>query len=383
MKKNLPMVRLSDKERLIVQYIVGQLEAAYRNSAGKPVYARNMDQVIKDIFGIKKFTKTLARARVNEGLMIQLMKTMDTETLWRITRSKEHYGLLCSLVALDHQIVKMGKRYNNMLEMEPGERPVNKMKKLAKNIKKSKKMYRSCIRTFTEIFEIEKVSKDGGTNDLMNNLANWLDRHDRDDDIFSFDYEDYGYSGDVLDSMDAFVSKKMRTKKNPRANVRVGALDLFDNSDDIFSDDEYEDDEEDDEEDDSIDADGLARAILKACGGDTDVASRLVSQLKNGGGRSSQRSRVNPDLEAILDTIKDGFGDMADAMNGIYDMLSGEQQGSGDDGYFVEHIPGRPVPTGELSREDIIRMSNPETEDTVNGETGDDSQNPPYPTSSN
>ena len=73
MAKNGLMVRLSDKERLIVQYIVNQLESAYRNTSGKPVYARNMDQVMKDIFGIKKFTKTLAKAKMNEGMMIQLM----------------------------------------------------------------------------------------------------------------------------------------------------------------------------------------------------------------------------------------------------------------------------------------------------------------------
>lgn len=356
--KNLPMVRLSDKERLIVQYIVGQLEAVYRNSAGKPVYARNMDQVMKDIFGIKKFVKTLARARVNEGLMIQLMKALDTETLWRITRSKEHYGLLCSLVALDHQIVKMGKRYNNLLQMAQAERPLNKMKKLAKNIKKSKKMYRACVRTFTDIFEIEKVSKDGGTNEIIDNLSSWLDRHDRDDDIFSFDGE-YGYDGDVLDSMDAFVSKKMQRKNSRQRPTRVGALDIFDDHDsDIFSDydDEGDDYDDPDDEDETPDTNRLIRAILNACGGDSDRAAKLVSKIAD----SKNGSSVNPDLVAILDTIKDGFADMTDAMNGIYDMLGGEHD-EPEYSYASESpAPGRPVPTGELTREDILRMSSSE-----------------------
>ena len=130
--KNVPMVRLSDKERLIVNYIVGQLERAYRNAAGKPVYARNMDQVMRDIFGIKKFCKTLQKARNNEAIMIELMKALDTETLWRICRSKEHYRLFCSLIAMDHQIVKMGKKLNAMADIEPTERPTRKIRKLMK-----------------------------------------------------------------------------------------------------------------------------------------------------------------------------------------------------------------------------------------------------------
>ena len=137
----MPMVRLSNKERLIVGYIVTQLERAYRNTAGKAVYARNMDQVMKDIFGMKKFCKTLAKATHNEAILIELMKALDTETLWKICRSKEHYRLFCSLIAMDHTIVKMGKKLNSYAEMAPTERPTRKVRKLMKELKRYKKMY--------------------------------------------------------------------------------------------------------------------------------------------------------------------------------------------------------------------------------------------------
>lgn len=366
-RKNLPMVRLSDKERLIVQYITNQLEMAYRNSAGKPVYARNMDQVIKDIFGIKKFTKMLSRARTNETLMIQLMKAMDTETLWRICRSKEHYGLLCSLVALDHQIVKMGKRYNRMLEMDPTERPIRKMKKTAKEIKRAKKMYRSCVRTLRDIFDIKKVSKDTGTSGIMDNLANWLDRHDADDDIFSFGDYGFDYGDDALESMDAYVSQKLKKKSSRRpANVKYGALDLFDGgSDSNFLDDDEDDydDEDEEEEDDDAKLQRLADLVAQRAGYPARVAPK------------QQQSVLDPNIMAILDTIKEGFGELSNSMNGIYDMLTGEDDEYEDADMVTNTTNPRPSPR-PLTVQEMMDLSNPpeDEEETGDGPNEDDAQ---------
>lgn len=372
-RKNLPMVRLSDKERLIVQYITNQLEMAFRNSAGKPVYARNMDQVIKDIFGMKKFTKTLNRARTNEPLMIQLMKAMDTETLWRICRSKEHYGLFCSLVALDHQIVKMGKRYNRMLEMDPAERPIKKMKKLAKEIKRAKKMYRNCVRTFREIFDIKKISKETGTSGLLDNMSNWLDRHDADDDIFSFGDFEYGYGEDALESMDAYVNQKMRKKKSRRASsgVQYGALDLFNHGSGDFMDEEDEyDDEDDDYDDDDEDEDDKLNRLADL------VAQRAgisVPTQKSSGG-------VDPSVMAILNTIKEGFGELSDSMNGIYDILTGDDEDEEPESdtitFPVQNTNGTRRPTPRpMTMEEMMEISNPPEEEEKEAPSNPDDQN--------
>ena len=357
MAKNGLMVRLSDKERLIVQYIVNQLESAYRNTSGKPVYARNMDQVMKDIFGIKKFTKTLAKAKMNEGMMIQLMKTLDTETLWRITRSKEHFGLLCALVALDHKIVKMGKNYNKMLEMEPAQRPVRKMRKLAKQIKKGHKMYRTCVKTFRDIFDIEKVSKSAGANGLMDVLSNWLDRHDQDDDIFSFGDYDYEYSAEAIDSMDAYVNQRMK-KKSTRRPVREGALDIFSDHDDVFDD---EDDDEpygydDDDDDGPSDMDRLADAIARKMGMSAPPPT----------GPAPNSGLVDPNILAILNTIKDGFEKLSGDMEDIYDLLSDDGEDAPEEENFMGNAPraGRPTPSHtEMSVDELVAAENPEEPD--------------------
>lgn len=228
-------VRLSDKERIIVRYIVSQLETAYRNSAGKPVYARNMDQVMNDIFGVKKFTKTLERGRYNEAIMIGLMRQLDAATMWQICRSKEHYKLLCTLVALDAYIVDKRKKFDKMLQLEPTDRPTKKMRKLKSQAKKAAKLYKACIKTFRDVFDIKKVSSGGG--EMFDILNDWLDDHTGGDDIF-FDM-DRGFSVDDVESMDEYI--RGRRGGGRRSNGSALGLDfdsgdeddLLDDGDDI------------------------------------------------------------------------------------------------------------------------------------------------------
>lgn len=339
-----PVVRLSSKERMIVQYITGQLEAAYRNTAGKPVYAKNMDQVMKDIFGIKKFTKTLEKARYNEQLMISLMKRLDTETLWQITRSKEHYKLLCTLVALDKQIVSEQKRYEKMANMEPAERPTRKMRKIAKDVKRKKKAYKQCVKTFRNIFDIEKIDKDD-SDSILDSLNDWLDRHDTDDDIFyGMGYDSFDM--DAIESMDAYVrkasSKKGGKKRTP---VREGALDIFDHR---FDDDDDEEDifEDDDDGDESAE-DRLMRKLLQRLGYDGEPDED----------DSSDDDDVEADdtTTAILKTIRDGFtkmsdsiGELANSVDNLYDVMTED-----DD----EPQSSIPVPTAPKSVADYMNIS--------------------------
>lgn len=255
-KRNLPMVRLSDKERLVVSHVAQQLARVYRNTSGKPIYARNMDQVMKDIFGVKKFCKTLEKASRNEAIMIELMKALDIETLWKICRSKEHYRLLCTLVAMDNQIVKTGRKLNRMADMEPTERPTRKIKKTMKELKRSKKMYRECVKTFRSIFDIERV--DQKSNSMYDFLSDWLDRNEGGDDYF--DFGSYGsFDDDAIESMDEYVRNHSKKKGSSNRPVMEGALGIFDKDDsnpfDAFNSDLSDlDEEEDEEEDDKIDA---------------------------------------------------------------------------------------------------------------------------------
>lgn len=333
-----PMVRLSDKERLIVTYITKQLEMAYRNTSGKPVYARNMDQVMKDIFGIKKFCKTLERARHNEAIMIELMKALDTETLWKICRSKEHYRLLCTLVATDHQIVKMGKKLNNMADMEPTERPTRKIKKLMKDLKRSKKMYRTCVKTFQDIFDIEKVNKKGDS--MMDYLSDWLDRNDNDSDFF-YDFDDYGFNDSAIESMDEYIRSKTSSRRKKRPASAYGALDLFGSSDQLDDDlPGFDSDEEDEDEEDDTD----------------ERLTEILEYLKRrNGSTQSTSSTSSDDMRQVVELISKGFDKLADGLNNLYDVLVEDEDEPDNVPMDLGNTPSGNGPVNSI--QDMIAMS--------------------------
>ena len=329
-KNAAPLIRMSSKEKMIVSYICERLEMAYRNTAGKAVYARNMDQVMKDIFGVKKFTKTLQRARYNETLMIQLMKKLDTETLWQITRSNEHYKLLCTLVALDSQIVEKAKKLNKYQNLDGPERPTRKMRKLEKEIKRSKKMYKQVVKTFRDIFDIQKVDTDHPSA-ILDTLSDWLDRHEVDDDIF-YGLDDYGaYGFDAIESMDAYVRNM---SKKPRANqrVQVGALGL--DRDSSFDDDEYDDDDilDDDDGNITLTRDELQRIVAMAGKGQLHLAE------EDDGDEDDGDEIGGSGIDRLIATINRGFTKMSESIDGLYDMLDGDEDDE-DEGFDIPADP--------------------------------------------
>lgn len=373
MKRRTPMptVRMSKEEKIIVGYITERLEMAYRDTRGKAVYARSMDQVMNDIFGMKKFTKTLTRARYNESLMISLMKTLDTETLWAITRSKEHYRLLCTLVAMDHYIVKLGKKYNRMAETDLADRPTNKMRKTAKEIKRCKKMYKDCIKAFRDIFEIEKV--DDKKSSIFESLESWLERHDGNDDIF-YGYGDL-YDSTTIESMDEYIASHSK-KGGKRARApKEGALDILHGSN--FMDTGYGYDEDDEDEDDLSDSDTmdyLVEKIVERVGkrlnidmDDEDVSPRRGRSTGYSYGDDQDDEDDDDDssiakaLNRLATSINDGFGRLSNEILGLYDVMTEEEEEDGGpvDGDLeeVSYEISRPTPSRVVDQVNRPRTS--------------------------
>lgn len=362
--KNVPMVRLSDKERLIVNYIVGQLERAYRNAAGKPVYARNMDQVMRDIFGIKKFCKTLQKARNNEAIMIELMKALDTETLWRICRSKEHYRLFCSLIAMDHQIVKMGKKLNAMADMEPTERPTRKIRKLMKELKRYRKMYKNCVSTMQDVFEIEKVTKRGDS--MYDFMSDWLDRNDGDADFYDFDGYGMTFSESAIESMDEYVYSKTKARRQNGPRPTTGALDLG------LDDERYPGygaefaEEEDDDEDDADYEEAYYPTMRK-------------QQPRRGVDPDDKVDTLRNEISDMAAVISDGFERLNDSIGNLYDALANEHEE-----YYEEDMPmSNATHTPPKTIDEMVEYSTARnTGAQVVPETGEPDQNPPETESS-
>ena len=326
-----PALRLSDKDRLIVSYIVRQLEMAYRNSSGKPTYAKNMDQVFRDLFGIKKFTKTLEKARHNEGLMIELMKALDTETLWRITRSKEHYRMLCTLVAVDHEIVRMGKKLNAMADMDISERPTQKMRKLIKQIKKNKKMYKACINTLQDIFNIEKVGKKGGG--MLSFMEDWLDRNEGDGDLFYGDT--WSIDESAIESMDDYIDSISRKRRQRRSN-NGSVLDLNFGGESTFMDDDEDDDLYMDDDYDDRDDEQNVLAYVKKLLDEKELGNRRPP--RNSSHHDDDYDDIRDDMRGMAKIISAGFDRMANSIDNLYGLLTEPEDGDDGDASTISEM---------------------------------------------
>lgn len=392
-------VRMTNQELTIVRYITRQLAGAYCNAAGKPEYARNLDQVMEDIFGIKKFTKTLERGVHDEATMIALMRQLDIDTIWHITRNSNHYRMLCALVAMDSEIVRISKKMDKIVAMEPTERPSGKYQKLRKQLKELRKKYKNTVKTFRDIFEIKKAGS-GSVAGLLDVADDWMDRFSsnrRGDSIFDiFDYDDGAYSAAYgTESMDDYLrrasSKSPKSSRVPRRNG-AGAFGLNqerrppDEDGDSIYDEYFGPDEEDSEveasEDTRLDAvEDAIKAIAEHVGKLTTAVTTGQPMRSTPDPRYSPRPRIVSRPRGFYETeageayeedpqdrVSWAIERNTAAVDKLVGALTGVLGGQTDDesGGFWEspaielRRSGLPDDSDSVSVEEALRMTEPE-----------------------
>lgn len=367
-----PGVRMDSREKVIVAHIVTKLDGVYRNAMGKPEYARSMDQVMKDIWGIKKFCKTLDKAKHNESVMIALMRRLDIGTMWSIVRTPEHYRSLSILVATDHEMIKVKKKYENLMDEVPSQRDSRKIRQLEKRYKKYFKLYKAAVKTFRNLYDIKSVS--AGPEALLNSLESWIEENEYGGDFDIFDGASFGTDTfDTVESMDDYVRKVTGGRKKSRSNTRSegpGAFGLFDNAD---SDDDYDTDgfgstfddgyDEDEEEEKSKDdkllivlssmADNMQKLSDKIDGKNaatTTVMETPVTKV------TVQPKTVDEKLDTLIKTSLDTNVGLNKLTNLLVDAFTQDEEDE-DDGGEADYSPnsfGRPI-----TRETITRTNPP------------------------
>lgn len=209
--------RMSNDDLTLVNFIVKRLLMTYCDDTGKPVYARSMNRVMEDLFGVKKFTKVLHRAVRSEPQMIALMKRLGHETMFRMTRNSEHYRMLQALVRIDHEILGLRKKQDKIINLEPSERPSNKYRKLGKQIKRYTKIYNRCVSTMRDVFEIKR-KKGGKIDELLDFATDWRENYGEHDIFYDlFDGGD-GHDNSETESIRDFLRKS--SDKKPRSSNR-------------------------------------------------------------------------------------------------------------------------------------------------------------------
>lgn len=216
--------RMNERELKLVRFIVQKLAGAYCNSSGRPIMARSMNRVMEDVFGVKHFTKWLEKASRSQPEMVKLILALDLNTVWNVTRSKQHYRMLVTLVAMDDQIVKLHKKLDKIAASEPSIRPTKQYRKISAEAKQYEKRYKQCVKLMRDIFDIKKGSS---KNSLLEFATAWRDEMRPDNDYFS--YFDSGYDSgrgafSTTDSMEEFLQSEGRPGR--------GAFGIFSELDD-------------------------------------------------------------------------------------------------------------------------------------------------------
>lgn len=364
--KRTPMVsrgeHMNASELKIVRYISSKLIGLYCDESGRPAYARSMNRVMGDIFGVKKFNKLMEKALRNEQAMIMLMRRLDINTLWSICRNAEHYRLMRTLVLIDDRIVTLRKKTDKIVNMTAADRPTNKYRKLVKEQKTLTKRYNQCIKIIRDIFDI-KSPKGGKSSGLLDYLNDWKRQYGESDSLFSyFDYD--GGSAFGVESMEDFI--RHGDKKGGS-----GAFNLFDTSMDgervgasAFGDDDLFMDDEDGVEggvgEDQIDR--LADAI----------SITIDRKLRDAGINIPATSRStpipvyspNPGQPATMDMLAQMMGQLTSATVRNTDLLKDLIKSLSDDDEGDELYSPREVYSvgseDRVSAYDAIAMSNAE-----------------------
>lgn len=363
--------RMSKQELILVKYVVRQLLSAYTDDRGKPRYARNMNQVMKDIFGVKGFSKSLERGIRNEREMIALMRTLDFPTIWTICRSSEHYRMLCALVAMDHARVKLQKQSDELLTMDPQSRPGRKYAKAQKELKRVQKSYNRTVKVFRNIFDIKSRSAGSSIRGIMEFAENWRDRNSGDD---IFDYFGDGDLFDSVESMDSFVRRNSKGGgRDVKRPDRGGALGIFDNDTSFPSgtddDDDYFDLSLDDDKEEPTSfltenlnelVDRLANIIAQRYGWATPQAAAPTRVYQPNTYPRSVPTQPAPVPVAPDDRLGrlEQLSEQTNHMLGrLVDVLSG---GGADEEYTEEELGEfqvRRAPGSDLSMEEALRMA--------------------------
>lgn len=375
-------VRLMDENELVlVRYIVGQLNGCYTVN-GRPKMAKNMNQVMGDIFGVSKFVQRLERGCRDERTMVDLMQEINLEKIWALCRSREHYKMLATLVAIDGQIVSLQKKQRKMREGSSTAPSMAKYKKNEKELKRLLKVYKGCVKTFREVLDIRLTKRSGKYGGLLDFARDWKERYEY--DIYDLDF---GFGGSIFDgiedSMANFIAKETggKTKKGKSGRGAFGITDsiresasIFDPLDDEFDDlrSHYEDDEEEDEEE--LDLNRLTVDDIVSGLADEFVRRGIVAQVGVPGEKtvvtrpkSAKRKKGDgDDLSDIRSAIKlmaKNIGTLNHTVSALMSMeeedLLEEEEDEEEEGY--EDIP---IVARRPSRPRIIR---PKAEDGEEG----------------
>jgi hypothetical protein len=268
--------------KVALKFIIHQIKKLICDPSGRKSYIRNLDNVMRDIFGVGDFASALYSCRSDrEGVYI--IEKIGTKMVFEIMSDQEIFPALRQLVQMDNDLYNLNsqikkaekkgkniqksvrKQFEYLLDLyKDGTKSIKKMLHLDDFKKSYKKMYSAVARV---------AHKDKYYDDYSNSSYSIFDSDfdDEDDDDDDFSYN-YGAKSKKYDNLfDEYMSEQKSSRKNSSSrNMR-----REDKLRDVMSRSRFDSLYSSDDEDDSHDEDSAKIDQL------TDQMSQLTSAVQN------------------------------------------------------------------------------------------------------
>ena len=235
------------KSKVALKFVMSKLKRLVTDNTGNLSYMENLDDILKDIFGTKNFTKKLDRC-YDDRESVMVINEIGMKNLMTICNTQRIYTVFSELIVMNSEIHRIYKILRKMKK-----KGKHKDKRLEKEYNYLLDTYRKAIKTLAKSFGISKKSsykkKFRSVNDLLDSKRGFS-YYDDDDSISSvlYDDDDDFYDDDDDDGLSEFERyfHRVAESSGKRNKKKVGPSILSDEDDD----DDCECDDEDDEDDD-------------------------------------------------------------------------------------------------------------------------------------
>lgn len=247
---------LDTEGKLALKFVMSKLKRLVTDSCGETSYMENLDEIFKDVFDVKNFTKRLDDCYDDRETVITVNE-IGMKNLMTICNTPRMYNVFLELVAMNAQVHKLSRSIR-----KAAKKGKKKDKSMVKELNYMLDTYKDAVKTLKKKFGIAKKSS---YKKRFRNVTDMIDSrkgfsyYDEDEGLTSILYDD-GYSDDDGDGSSDFeryirnvTGNKMRRNKGRGGNFRSSRL-MADEDYDSEYDFEDEEDELDDLDENEIEA---------------------------------------------------------------------------------------------------------------------------------
>ena len=239
------------KSKVALKFIMGKIKRLVIDQRGNLSYMENLDEILKDIFGVKHFTKKLDSC-YDDRESVAVIDEIGMKNLMTICNTPRIYDAFSELVVMNFEIYRINKIIKKLEKKGKNK----ERKSFEKEYEYLINVYKKAVKTLRKTFGTKNPSYKKKFKSVSNLIESKKGFNYYDDDAGSISSVLYDDEDSIYDDDDDFDSdeneferylKKIVKGENPKKEKRKEKISRqsLDDDDDDFDSDEDDEDEED------------------------------------------------------------------------------------------------------------------------------------------